>query len=200
MSVLSSLKSIAGTLARNRRVQRAAGRLAREGVRAFENKRKRSDAGPANVGPQTRDGAGPSEADSALPDRASSAPLTITYAPAANGNPDPGEVVWAWVPFEEDPSKGKDRPVLVLAEEGNGVIVTLMLTSRDRGKGDHTDEHGNRWVDIGTGSWDAKHRPSEVRVDRLIRLEASKVRREGGKLDKARFDRVANATREEHGW
>ncbi|WP_279065092.1 type II toxin-antitoxin system PemK/MazF family toxin [Dermabacter hominis] len=200
MSLFSSLRSIAGSLARNRRVQRAAGRLAREGMRALENKRKRADTGPASVGPKTPADPGPSDAPTALPDRSSSAPLTITYAPAADGNPDPGEVVWAWVPFEEDPSKGKDRPVLVLAEEGNGVIVALMLTSRDRGKGDHTDEYGNRWVDIGTGSWDAKHRPSEVRVDRLIRLEASKVRREGGKLDKARFDRVANATREEHGW
>lgn len=199
MSVLSSLKSIAGSLARNRQVQRAAGRLAREGMRALENKKKRSDGRPASVGPHSHDAAA-DEVHSALPDRASNAPLNITYAPAADGNPDPGEIVWAWVPFEEDHSKGKDRPVLVLAEEGDGVIVALMLTSRDRGKGDHTDEHGSRWVDIGTGSWDSKQRPSEVRVDRLIRLEATKVRREGGKLDKARFDRVANATRDEHGW
>lgn len=33
-----------------------------------------------------------------------------TYAPVANGRPDPGEVVWAWVPYEEDTSQGKDRP------------------------------------------------------------------------------------------
>ena len=36
------------------------------------------------------------------------------YAPEIDGEPDPGEVVWAWVPYEEDPSQGKDRPVLVL--------------------------------------------------------------------------------------
>lgn len=169
-------------------------------MRALENKKKGADGRSANVGPKSHADTDADASRTALSDRASSAPLAITYAPAADGNPDPGEIVWAWVPFEEDHSKGKDRPVLVLAEEGNGVIVALMLTSRDRGKGDHTDEHGNRWVDIGTGSWDAKQRPSEVRVDRLIRLEAAKVRREGGKLDKARFDRVANATREEHGW
>ncbi len=40
------------------------------------------------------------------------------YAPKANGKPDPGEVVWAWVPYEEDPSQGKDRPVLVIGTEG----------------------------------------------------------------------------------
>ncbi len=34
----------------------------------------------------------------------------ISYEPEADGLPDPGEVVWGWVPFEEDPSQGKDRP------------------------------------------------------------------------------------------
>ena len=200
MSLFSSLRSIAGSLARNRQVQRAARRLAREGVRTLEGKMRGSDGGRANVGPDSHADARASDTRTALPDRAGNAPLNITYTPSADGNPDPGEIVWAWVPFEEDRSQGKDRPVLVIADEGGGVIVALMLTSRDRGKGDHTDEHGNRWVDIGTGSWDSRHRPSEVRVDRLIRLEAAKVRREGGKLDKARFERVANATRDAHGW
>src|SRR3954465_3472466 len=37
-----------------------------------------------------------------------------SYAPKPDGNPDPGEVVWTWVPFEEDYSQGKDRPVLLI--------------------------------------------------------------------------------------
>ena len=40
------------------------------------------------------------------------------YAPEADGEPDPGEVVWAWVPYEDDPSQGKDRPVLLLDTAG----------------------------------------------------------------------------------
>ena len=40
--------------------------------------------------------------------------MGATYAPEIDGEPDPGEVVWAWVPYEDDPSQGKDRPVLVL--------------------------------------------------------------------------------------
>jgi len=28
----------------------------------------------------------------------------IAYAPERDGQPDPGEVVWAWVPYEDDPS------------------------------------------------------------------------------------------------
>ena len=36
------------------------------------------------------------------------------YEPELDGQPDPGEVVWGWVPYEEDPSQGKDRPVLLI--------------------------------------------------------------------------------------
>ena len=40
--------------------------------------------------------------------------LPARYAPEIDGEPDPGEVVWAWVPYEDDPTQGKDRPVLLL--------------------------------------------------------------------------------------
>ncbi|HOA02746.1 MAG TPA: type II toxin-antitoxin system PemK/MazF family toxin, partial [Dermatophilaceae bacterium] len=36
----------------------------------------------------------------------------LRWAPRHDGRPDPGEVVWTWVPFEEDHTQGKDRPVL----------------------------------------------------------------------------------------
>ena len=38
------------------------------------------------------------------------APVVPHYAPEMDGEPDPGEVVWAWVPYEDDPAQGKDRP------------------------------------------------------------------------------------------
>ena len=40
----------------------------------------------------------------------------ISYRPELDGEPDPGEVVWAWVADEDDPTQGKDRPALLLAE------------------------------------------------------------------------------------
>ncbi len=52
----------------------------------------------------------------AYPGDATTLPDT-TYAPAPDGNPDPGEIVWTWVPYEEDHSQGKDRPVLVIGRE-----------------------------------------------------------------------------------
>ena len=47
----------------------------------------------------------------------------LGYSPKADGRPDPGEVVWAWVPYEEDPSQGKDRPVLVIGKEGTMLLA-----------------------------------------------------------------------------
>lgn len=80
----------------------------------------------------------------------------ISYEPnPGNGNEaDPGEIVWTWVPFEEDHSHGKDRPVLVIG------------------------------------------RASEVRVDRILRVDPAGVRREGAVLNEGRFNRVASAVRD----
>src|SRR5450756_320149 len=41
--------------------------------------------------------------------------VSPVYAPNLDSVPDPGEVVWTWVPFEEDFERGKDRPVLLLS-------------------------------------------------------------------------------------
>lgn len=122
----------------------------------------------------------------------------MTYSPHHDGRPDPGEVVWGWVPFEDDPARGKDRPVLLLARDGD-LLLGLMLTSKDHDR-DAADEArwGRYWMDVGTGGWDRDSRPSEVRLDRLIRLEASAVRREGAALDRRTFDRVVAAAREHH--
>ena len=119
----------------------------------------------------------------------------LRYAPRPDGRPDPGEVVWAWVAYEDDPSQGKDRPVLVIGEDGE-VLLALQLTSRDHDV-DAAQEHrdGREWMDIGTGAWDSRRRPSEVRLNRLLRIEASGVRREGAALSAEIFDAVIAAAR-----
>lgn len=122
----------------------------------------------------------------------------VTYAPRANGRPDPGEVVWAWVPYEEDARQGKDRPVLLVGRR-RGRWLALMLTSKDHNP--HLvreTRNGRRWMDVGTGSWDRERRPSEVRLDRLIVLHSRRIRREGAALDRGTFDRVVAAAREFH--
>ena len=122
-----------------------------------------------------------------------------SYSPEADGLPDPGEVGWTWVPYEDDPNQGKDRPVVVLARTDDGFLLCLQLTSQDHDR-DAEDEAqwGRHWMDIGSGAWDPEGRPSEVRLDRLLRLAEAEVRREGAALDRTTFGAVVTAAREFH--
>lgn len=119
--------------------------------------------------------------------------VRFPYRARPDGLPDAGEVVWAWVPYEEDATRGKDRPVLVLAIEGD-VVLALPMTSKDHDR-DAAQEagEGRFWMDVGTGPWDRHGRPSEVRLDRLLRLPVATVRREGGPLEAGLFEQVVDA-------
>ena len=126
----------------------------------------------------------------------------ITYAPDMDGAADPGEIVWTWVPYEEDASQGKDRPVLLIGRkviDGADNWAGLMLTSKDHDR-DAEDEarHGRHWMDIGAGAWDAERRPSEVRLYRLIILRDDAIRREGAAVSREVFDRVVAEARRYH--
>ncbi|MBN1091381.1 type II toxin-antitoxin system PemK/MazF family toxin [Blastococcus sp. TML/M2B] len=157
---------------------------------------------PAGAGPSRPAGAGPSRpagAGRTAPPPRPAVP-DVEYRPHADDAADPGEIVWAWVPYDEDDGRGKDRPVLVIGRRGP-MLLGLMLSSQDHDR-DAADEarHGRIWTDIGTGSWDARRRPSEVRLDRLLELAPGDVRREGAALDRARFDRVVAEARRVQGW
>ncbi|HEX5810695.1 MAG TPA: type II toxin-antitoxin system PemK/MazF family toxin [Pseudonocardia sp.] len=117
----------------------------------------------------------------------------IAYAPDLDGAADPGEIVWTWVPYEEDDGRGKDRPVLVVGREGRD-LVGLMLSSQ----ADRADDRN--WVGIGAGRWDGQGRSSYVRLDRVIEVCEHEIRREGAVLDQDRFDRVAAELRARYGW
>ncbi|WP_052510671.1 type II toxin-antitoxin system PemK/MazF family toxin [Crystallibacter crystallopoietes] len=170
------------------------GRLLRGAVKAF-GKLQRSSAPP-------RPHRGRGGAAVQGPDLSSAYPgdfrgtARIAYAPKPDGEADPGEVVWTWVPYEEDYSQGKDRPVLLVGHNG-GRLLALMMTTRDRNNGEH---HDADYVDVGTGPWDRQRRPSEVKLDRILQVDPRDIRREGAVLAKTAFDRVAEALRRRHGW
>ena len=120
-----------------------------------------------------------------------------SYTPIMDGDADPGEVIWTWVPYQEDASVGKDRPAVVIGAQGEGVYI-LQLTSKDHTR-DAAQEAaaGRYWLDIGAGDWDSKGRPSEVRLDRALWVKATDVRREGSILPKATWQLIVDAL-EEH--
>ncbi|WP_353712278.1 type II toxin-antitoxin system PemK/MazF family toxin [Arthrobacter sp. K5] len=121
---------------------------------------------------------------------------TLRYSPSPDGRPDPGEIVWTWVPFEEDHSRGKDRPVLLVGSHGR-YLLGLMLTSKDH---DGHPRARRDYVDIGTGPWDRQGRPSEAKLDRVLQIHPADIRREGSVLERKKFRLVADELRLLRGW
>ncbi|MGN9841926.1 type II toxin-antitoxin system PemK/MazF family toxin [Nonomuraea sp. H19] len=115
--------------------------------------------------------------------------VTLAYSPDLDGLADPGEIVWAWVPYEEDPARGKDRPLLIVGRTGRR-LLGMMLSS----KGDD----GPDWLEL--GPWGRDGRVSYVRLDRVFVLDEDDIRREGAVLDVDRFARVAAKLMKSHGW
>jgi len=117
----------------------------------------------------------------------------LVYAPDLDGKADPGEIVWTWVVYEDDPTRGKDRPVLVVGRD-RSVLLGLMVSSQDRHAA-HPD-----WVGIGSGDWDYEGRPSWVRLDRVLDVPEEGIRREGAILAREIFDVVATRLRADYSW
>lgn len=113
-------------------------------------------------------------------------PIAWEYRPELDDEPDPGEIVWTWVAFEDDPSIGKDRPVAVVGRASDGRLVALMLSSRN-----HDGERD--WIPIGSGPWDHEGRESWLRGDRVLAVAFDAVRREGAILPRATYDSVRAA-------
>ncbi|WP_285032146.1 type II toxin-antitoxin system PemK/MazF family toxin [Mycolicibacterium sp. lyk4-40-TYG-92] len=117
----------------------------------------------------------------------------IVYAPDLDGQADPGEIVWTWVVYEDDPTRGKDRPVLVVGRDRN-TLLGLMVSSQDRHQGD------SNWVGIGSGSWDYEGRASWVRLDRVLDVPEEGIRREGAILEREKFEMIAARLRAAYSW
>jgi hypothetical protein len=117
----------------------------------------------------------------------------LVYAPNLDGRADPGEIVWTWVVYEDDPSRGKDRPVLVVGRDRR-VLLGLVVSSQERHAGDRD------WVGIGAGAWDYEGGESWVRLDRVLDVPEEGIRREGAILDREIFDVVAARLRAEYAW
>jgi hypothetical protein len=140
----------------------------------------------------------PAEITAGRPVTSSSVPTghrarRLVYSPNLDGRADPGEIVWTWVTYEEDPTRGKDRPVLVVGRD-RATLLGLMMSSQERHAADRD------WVAIGSGSWDDEGRQSWVRLDRVLDVPEEGIRREGAILERAVFDVVAARLRSDYSW
>lgn len=114
--------------------------------------------------------------------------LQPSYQPSPDGDPDPGEVVWTWVPYAEHDGRGKDRPVLIIARTSDGATAGCYLSTKQ-----HRD-----FVSVGTGGWDSQGRTSYLAPDRILRVTAGGMRREGHVLPHDRFSVAIDAIAELH--
>lgn len=110
--------------------------------------------------------------------------VRVTYKPDyPDDHPDPGEVVWAKVRYQEDVNQSKDRPVLIIGRiNGSNKLAAVQLTSQITGR---KDQHV-----VGPGSWDRLGRNSAVKLDQIIVIDPQDYRREGSKFERTRFDDV----------
>lgn len=119
--------------------------------------------------------------------------LRVAYAPQRDGAPDAGEIVWTWVPYEENDGRGKDRPVLVIGRESADRVFAVRMTSQP-----HDGERD--YLSIGTGAWDSQGRESWVDIEQLYSVHERGLRREAAVLDRRRYDRVGAALTRRYGW
>lgn len=120
-------------------------------------------------------------------------PLRIGYAPDRDGAPDAGEIIWTWVPYEENDGRGKDRPVLVIGRESADRVYAVRMTSKPH--------DGDRdFLSIGAGAWDSQGRESWVDIEQLYSVHDRGLRREAAVLDRRRYDRVGAALTRRYGW
>lgn len=118
----------------------------------------------------------------------------LVYAPEKDGLADAGEIVWTWVPYEEDTGQGKDRPLLVIGRKGRRLHGLMFSTQRP-------DDHERQdWLPIGSGPWDREGRDSYVRMDRLFEFDEAAIRREAAVMDEELFWRIAAVLRDRYGW
>ena len=157
----------------------------------------RPDGGPSDAHQRSRDEeptAGRERGSETIqvdPQRVSD--VNVGYAPSRNDLPDSGEVIWTWVPYEENDGRGKDRPVLVIGRESAQRVYAVRMTSKAHG--------GDRdFLSIGSGAWDSQGRESWVDIEQLYSVHNDGMRREAAVLDQSRYQRVAEALIRRYGW
>lgn len=119
--------------------------------------------------------------------------VSVGYSPSRNGLPDSGEIIWTWVPYQENDGRGKDRPVLVIGRHRADRVYAVRMTSR-------THDGDRDFIPVGSGEWDGQGRDSWVDIEQLYSVHHDGMRREAAALDATRYSRVAQALIDRYGW
>lgn len=118
---------------------------------------------------------------------------TVVYSPDMDGQADPGEVVWIPLQLEGETAALRERGVVVVGRQGQHLLGMLISTRTE-----HADQP--EWLFIGSGSWNEDPKPSWVRIDRVLLVPESGIRRAGAVMPRKRFELIAAKLRSDYDW
>ena len=118
---------------------------------------------------------------------------TIVYSPDMDGQADPGEVVWIPLQLEGEDAALRERAVVVVGRHDQYLLGMLISTRTE-----HSEQP--EWLFIGSGFWNEDPKPSWVRMDRILLIPESGIRRAGAMMPRRRFELIAARLRGDYGW
>lgn len=118
---------------------------------------------------------------------------SIYYAPDMDGQADPGEVIWVWIQPDLPDYPARERAMVVVGRTQH-ILLGLLISPNP----EHAEE--DNWIDIGSGGWDIAGRQCWVRLDKILEVPESTIRRQGAIIPRRRFERIAHRLRSEYGW
>ena len=118
---------------------------------------------------------------------------SIYYAPDRDGQADPGEVIWVWIQPNLPGHPARERAMVVVGRSQH-LLLGLLISPNP----EHANE--DNWIDIGSGGWDVAGRQCWVRLDKILEVPESPIRRQGAIIPKSRFERIAQRLRSDYSW
>ena len=118
---------------------------------------------------------------------------SIYYAPDMDGQADPGEVIWVWIQPNLPGHPARERAMVVVGRSQH-LLLGLLISPNP----EHANE--DNWIDIGSGGWDVAGRQCWARLDKILEVPESTIRRQGAIIPKSRFERIAQRLRSDYSW
>lgn len=117
----------------------------------------------------------------------------LYYAPAMDGQPEPGEVVTVYADLTGSGAGAEEHSALVVGHR-HASLLCLVISP------DPAHANDDNWLAIGAGDWDHSGNPGWIRLDQVLSLSIRDIRRHGAVFTRQQFHRVASRLRHNYGW
>lgn len=115
----------------------------------------------------------------------------LYYAPAMDGQPEPGEVITLYADLT---GNGPAEHSALVVGHRRAFLLCLVISP------DPAHANDDNWLAIGAGDWDHTGNPGWIRLDQVLGLSIRDIRRHGAVFTRQQFHRVASRLRHNYGW